>query len=139
MFFGSRKKHPPIQTLVGTQAVVRGDVRFKGGFHIDGKVEGDVHCEDADKSFLSISDTGCVEGSVRVPRVVLNGTVKGDVISDGRLELGPTARVVGDVYYNLIEMAMGAEINGKLVHAVAGAGAAEAATQAPDPGEGFNS
>jgi cytoskeletal protein CcmA (bactofilin family) len=32
------------------------------------------------------------------------------------VELGPTARVIGNVYYNLIEMAIGAEINGKLVH-----------------------
>lgn len=139
MFFGSRKKHPPIQTLVGAQAVVRGDVRFKGGFHIDGKVEGDVQCQDTDKSFLSISDTGCVEGSVRVPRLVLNGTVKGDVISEGRLELGPTARVIGDVYYNLIEMAIGAEINGKLVHAVPVDGKTEAAPPAPVTGDDFNS
>ena len=33
-----------------------------------------------------------------------------------RVQLGPTARVIGNVYYNLIEMAIGAEINGKLVH-----------------------
>ena len=33
-----------------------------------------------------------------------------------RVELGPTARVIGNVYYNLIEMKVGAEINGKLVH-----------------------
>jgi cytoskeletal protein CcmA (bactofilin family) len=32
------------------------------------------------------------------------------------VELGPTARVIGNVYYDLIEMAIGAEINGKLVH-----------------------
>jgi cytoskeletal protein CcmA (bactofilin family) len=47
---------------------------------------------------------------------VLNGIVRGDVIASERVELGSTARVIGNVYYNLIEMAIGAEINGKLVH-----------------------
>lgn len=114
--FGSRKKNPAIQTLVGTETVVRGDVSFRGGFHIDGKVEGDVRSVDEANSFLSISQSGCVEGSVEVDRVALNGTVKGDLISRGRLELGPSARVVGDVRYKLLEMASGAEVNGKLVH-----------------------
>jgi cytoskeletal protein CcmA (bactofilin family) len=47
---------------------------------------------------------------------VLHGIVRGDVYATKRVELGPTARVIGNVYYNLIEMAIGAEINGKLVH-----------------------
>jgi cytoskeletal protein CcmA (bactofilin family) len=32
------------------------------------------------------------------------------------IELAPQARVKGNVYYSLIEMAMGAEVNGSLVH-----------------------
>ena len=55
----------------------------------------------------------CIRDS---PYIVLNGIVKGDVFASQRVELGPTARVTGNVYYNLIEMAIGAEINGKLVH-----------------------
>ena len=57
-----------------------------------------------------------MEGSVAVPNVVLNGTVKGDILAHDRVELGATARVTGNVYYALIEMEMGAEINGKLIH-----------------------
>jgi cytoskeletal protein CcmA (bactofilin family) len=51
-----------------------------------------------------------------VPNVVLNGTVKGDILAHDRVELGATAKVTGNVYYGLIEMEMGAEINGKLIH-----------------------
>jgi cytoskeletal protein CcmA (bactofilin family) len=65
---------------------------------------------------LSISERGCVEGNVVVPHVLLNGTVKGDVRATERIELGPKARVIGNVQYKLIEMSMGAEINGKLIH-----------------------
>ena len=65
---------------------------------------------------LSVSDSGVVEGSVAVPNVVLNGAVKGDILAHERVELGATAKVTGNVYYALIEMEMGAEINGKLIH-----------------------
>ena len=65
---------------------------------------------------VTISERGCVEGSVVVPHVVLNGTVKGDVRATERVELGPKARVIGNVQYKLIEMSIGAEVNGKLIH-----------------------
>ena len=51
-----------------------------------------------------------------MPHVVLNGTVKGDVRATQRVELGPKARVIGNVQYKLIEMSIGAEVNGKLIH-----------------------
>ena len=76
---------------------------------------------------LSISERGCIEGSVVVPHVVLNGTVKGDVRATERVELGPKARVIGNVQYKLIEMSIGAEVNGKLIHESEHAGAAKGA------------
>jgi cytoskeletal protein CcmA (bactofilin family) len=51
-----------------------------------------------------------------VPTVILNGRVAGDVRSDERIELASRAEVNGDVYYNLIEMAMGGAVNGSLFH-----------------------
>ena len=116
MFGRKQHKHSVIDTLVGANSRVNGDLHFTGGCHIDGTVKGSVNCESDDSSALSISENGTVEGGVTVPYVVLNGIVRGDVVASQRVELGPTARVIGNVYYNLIEMAIGAEINGKLVH-----------------------
>ena len=47
--------------------------------------------------------------------MVLNGMIEGDVYAVGKVELFEKARIAGDVYYNLLEMAVGAEVNGKLV------------------------
>ena len=116
MFGQKKRKHSVIDTLVGSNSKVSGDVFFEGGCHIDGTVNGSVSADPDTESALSISDIGSVDGGVTVPYVVLNGIVKGDVFASQRVELGPTARVIGNVYYNLIEMAIGAEINGKLVH-----------------------
>ncbi len=111
-----QRRHTVVDTLVGANTRISGDLHFSGGCHVDGTVNGSVTADPDSKSALSISEEGNVEGGVTVPYVVLNGIVRGDVFANQRVELGPTARVIGNVYYNLIEMAIGAEINGKLVH-----------------------
>jgi len=116
MFGQKQRRHSVVDTLVGSNSQVNGDLNFTGGCHIDGTVKGNVSAASDSNSALSISEDGTVEGGVNVPYVVLNGIVRGDVVASQRVELGPTARVIGNVYYNLIEMAIGAEINGKLVH-----------------------
>jgi cytoskeletal protein CcmA (bactofilin family) len=116
MFGRKQRRHSVVDTLVGSNSQVNGDLTFTGGCHIDGTVKGSVNADANSHSALSISEEGTVEGGVTVPYVVLNGIVRGDVVATQRVELGPTARVIGNVYYNLIEMAIGAEINGKLVH-----------------------
>ncbi len=110
------RSNVPVNSLVGAETRVQGDVEFSGGFHVDGYVRGNVRAADDQRSTLSISERGCVDGSVSAPHVLLNGTVNGDVRATERVELGPKAKVIGNVQYKLIEMAIGAEVNGKLVH-----------------------
>jgi cytoskeletal protein CcmA (bactofilin family) len=110
------RSQAPIGTLVGADTRVHGDIEFSGGFHVDGYVKGNVKATKDEGAVLSISERGCVEGAVVVPHVVLNGTVKGDVRATERVQLGPKARVIGNVQYKLIEMSIGAEVNGKLIH-----------------------
>jgi len=116
MFNRKQRRHTVIDTLVGANSKIKGDLHFDGGCHVDGTVKGNITADPDTESAISISDVGNVDGGVTVPYVVLNGIVKGDVFANRRVELGATARVIGNVYYNLIQMAEGAEINGKLVH-----------------------
>lgn len=111
-----KRKTTRIDTLIGQYTRVNGDVSFSGGLHVDGTIRGNVIAEDDGRSMLSLSERGTIEGEVNVPYVVLNGVVHGDVRSTEHIELSSRARVTGNVYYNLIEMAIGAEVNGKLVH-----------------------
>jgi cytoskeletal protein CcmA (bactofilin family) len=116
MFGRKHHRHTVVDTLIGASSKVNGDVHFEGGCHVDGSVRGNVSADTESDAALSVSEDGTIEGGVTVPYVVLHGIVRGDVFASQRVELGPTARVIGNVYYNLIEMAIGAEINGKLVH-----------------------
>ncbi len=116
MFNRKQRRHTVVDTLVGSNTKVNGDLNFEGGCHVDGTVNGNVSADTESNSALSVSEDANIKGGVTVPYVVLHGIVRGDVFASKRVELGPTARVIGNVYYNLIEMAIGAEINGKLVH-----------------------
>lgn len=112
-----RRKDPAISTLIGSDTRIDGNLTFTGGCLVDGTVRGDVKSEGGDDAMLSVSEQGIIEGAVEVPVILLNGTVQGDVRASSKIELGATARVIGNVEYDLIEMAIGAEVNGKLIHA----------------------
>jgi cytoskeletal protein CcmA (bactofilin family) len=115
--FGKKGLKPnSIQTLIGASARIEGNLLFDGGCHIDGVVHGSVVGSSDSDAFLSVSEQGSVQGDVDVPRLALSGSVEGNVVVSDRVEFGPTARVNGNVHYNLIEIAAGAEINGKLIH-----------------------
>ena len=116
--WGNSKKirSSKIETLIGQSLEVTGDVKFKGGLHLDGKIMGNVSSEDNDTSVLIISDTGRIEGDVSVSYAVINGEVIGNVYASEKLELSSRARISGNVHYNLLEMASGSEVNGKMVH-----------------------
>lgn len=101
-------------TLIAPSAQIRGDVEFSGGLHVLGKVIGSITVT-GDGGRLTIGESGCVEGEIRVPKVVINGRVEGDVHATEHLELAEKAVIEGNVYYTLIEMVMGAQVNGKLV------------------------
>jgi cytoskeletal protein CcmA (bactofilin family) len=109
-----RKDHK-IDTLIGRTAHLKGDFEFAGGLHLEGRISGDVRADPSSDSTLSVSEVGRIDGAVNATNVILDGTVTGPIHASGRVVLGPRARVHGNVYYGVIEMALGAEIMGRLV------------------------
>ncbi len=105
-----------IDTLIGQGTEINGDLVYAGGLHVDGRINGNVVAEEGSSSILILSEFGHIEGEVRVPNMVINGKIVGDVHGSTRVELAPKSRIKGSVYYNLIEMAIGAEVNGALIH-----------------------
>lgn len=120
LFGGSDKpkRHKPgtVDTLVGSHTEIRGDVLFSGGLHVDGRIMGKVLANAGEPASLSVSETGSIEGDVSVPILMVNGQVSGNVHAGEKMTLAPNARVTGNVYYNLLEVQGGAEVNGQMVH-----------------------
>lgn len=115
MFFRNRNKVASrIDTLVGAETRVDGDMHFSGGLRVDGTVHGNVM--ESVPSTLVLSEHGCIEGMVKVSHVVLNGKVMGPVNALQFVELQAKSRVTGDVSYKTLEMHTGAVVEGKLVY-----------------------
>lgn len=103
-------------TLISAKTEIIGDVKFSGGLHIDGFIKGNLIAEAGSGAVVRVSDKGRVEGQITSPNVIINGNVLGDVHALEYIELAKKAQVQGDVYYQMMEMVMGAEVNGKLHH-----------------------
>ena len=116
MAFKKKIKTMRVDTLIGKHSRVVGDIFYTGGVHVEGEVEGNLMAEEVDKGFVVVSETGLVKGEIRGPTVIVYGTVNGDVYATGTIELAATAKIKGSVYYNLLEMTTGAEVNGNLIH-----------------------
>lgn len=119
--FSRDKQTARIDTLIGKASRVHGGMEFAGGLHLDGAIEGNLRADPVDGSSLSVSETGSIDGNVEVGNLMLNGAVRGDIVARGRVVLGATARVQGNVYYGVIEMTLGAQIMGKLTRISEGA------------------
>ncbi|WP_336367317.1 bactofilin family protein [Marinobacter sp. C2H3] len=118
---GKKKPKPrrapgQFDTLISSRTTIQGDLAFSGGLHIDGRVQGRISAEEGGDAVVRVSEVGEVTGDIVAPHVIVNGTVNGDVYASEHLELAEKASVNGNVYYALIEMAMGASVNGSLVH-----------------------
>lgn len=103
-------------TMVSPSTEITGDIKFSGGLWVEGKINGNVSADDSSDGRLDLAEGGRIVGDVSVPNVHINGEVEGNIYVTGRVELANNAQIKGNVYYNLLEMAMGAAINGNLVH-----------------------
>ncbi|MSP86054.1 MAG: polymer-forming cytoskeletal protein [Methylotenera sp.] len=116
MFFKkSNRVQNSIETLVGVDTCIEGDVHFSGGLRVDGAIRGNVSEPNASPGTLILSELGSIEGAVTASKIVLNGKVTGTVTAGQFIELQSKSRITGDVYYKSLEMHTGAVIEGKLV------------------------
>lgn len=120
-----------VDTLIGPQVVIRGDLVFSGGLYIEGRIHGKVIAEDGSPAMVTLAEQGCIEGEVRAPVIIINGQLDGDVHAAERVELAPKARVRGNVHYQVVEMSAGAQLTGRLIHAAAAAQTAPGEASAP--------
>ena len=70
-----------------------GELKFDDGFRIDGKFDGKI----TSGSDLTIGENADVEAEIKVERLTVNGSLRGNVIATERIDLQPKARVLADL------------------------------------------
>ena len=90
---GAATKSDAIENVIGRSCLIRGDLTADGAFRIDGTIEGSVESH----ASVVVGESGVVRGGVRGTDVVIAGTVQGDVICAGHLEILAKGKVEGDI------------------------------------------
>lgn len=104
-------------TLISKDAEIIGDIKFSGDLEIQGQVTGNIIAKGDAAAMIRIVEGGKIEGSIHAPKVIINGTLVGDVHASEHIELAAKANVQGSVHYSLIEMVKGSQVNGNLLYA----------------------
>lgn len=105
-----------VETIIGKDVVIQGDLIFSGGLYIEGKVVGKVLSNHSADSILTLAPGGNVDGEIRVTKAIISGRLLGDVYSTERIELTETAQIQGNIHYKLLEITAGAMVSGQLIH-----------------------
>ena len=77
-----RRKAARIDTLIGENTHLKGDIHFSGGLRIDGVITGNITADEGEPALLTLSEKGRIEGEVRVPFQLINGDVKGNLYAN---------------------------------------------------------
>ena len=110
--FKRKKNLAIVNSLVGQQTIIGGNVDFVGGLRVDGTIQGSVR-GGAD-SVLTVTKTGRICGSIEANHAIIDGTVDGPLVVCEMLELMPSAVVTGDITYQTLRVHPGALITGTL-------------------------
>ena len=115
--FGKRHAKPKnrIDSLIGAETKVEGNISFTGGLRVDGEVNGNIVAVPGKPSTLVLSEHGRVNGEISVTHLMLNGEVEGPVRASEYLELQSKAKVIGSVHYKTLEIQLGAVVEGRLL------------------------
>ncbi len=81
------------ETIISSDAVFKGSVKFKGILRIHGKFQGDI----ISQGTLYIGKTGEVKASIKAESVIIEGKVNGNIQADNRIELRSSAKLMGDI------------------------------------------
>jgi cytoskeletal protein CcmA (bactofilin family) len=98
-------------THIGPGIVITGELISEESLRVDGHVKGQILLREAE---LTIGQSARIEADVRSVRVLVLGTVSGNIAATERIELGVTSSVTGNLSANKVVIVEGAQFNGSI-------------------------
>lgn len=98
-----------VQTMIGTDAEIGGDITLDGGVIVYGTVNGSI----STKGPVRIAQSGKVIGNISASDVRIGGFVSGNVTVQDKAILGEFSRLQGDLVYRQLLIEEGAQFEGR--------------------------
>ena len=97
------------KTVLGSNAVFKGELTFNDTLCIDGEFEGKLTTSDK----LIVAEEGAVLADIEAGTVICRGKITGNVKASQKVEIQSTGKIVGDVLTPALIIELGAVFNGK--------------------------
>ncbi len=102
------KKQPRMETIIGPQTTLQGELNTTGTVRIDGMLEGNINAE-----WVIIGENGSIKGDVTAKGMVVGGKVKGNIRSGDVVEIKQKGEVFGEIYTTNLVIMEGAVFEGR--------------------------
>ena len=103
------KETDKLETFLGMNSSLKGELNVRGTLRIDGKVEGQL-----DVDYAILSETGEVKGEIKAKKILIGGKMDGNVRAQELVEIKAKGRVLGDIFTPKLAIIEGGEFNGKV-------------------------
>jgi len=87
---------------------ISGKLSFEGPIRIDGHVDGEISAKDS----LTIGESAVVTAQIKAASIIVAGKVSGDIIAAQRIEIRPSAKVLGNLTAPVLVVHEGAMFEG---------------------------
>ena len=103
------KKNEKLESIIGSNTLINGDITTKGTLRVDGRITGNVETD-----WLILGEKAFLKGDVKVAGVAVAGYLEGNVSAKEIIELKRTGQVRGDVTTNKLVVIEGGTVDGKI-------------------------
>lgn len=108
MFGAKEDKYSKVDSVIGAEAEIKGNLVSKATVRVDGKIEGDVHCE----GDVVVGNEGKIKGDIKAKGIVMGGKILGNIYAEIKVEVLEGGQVVGDIKAPTVIIAEGGMFEG---------------------------
>ena len=102
------KKQPKLDTIVGPESILKGELTSKGTVKIDGQLEGNVTAD-----CLIIGEAGQMTGDVTSREIIVGGRITGNIHATDGVDIQSKGEVCGDIFAARLTIAEGGRFDGR--------------------------
>ena len=98
-----------LNTIIGSDSKIIGDIESQGSVHIDGEIQGNVIA----KNLITVGTSAKIAGNIRTVEIVVSGKIEGNIFAKKEIELKNKSVVKGDISTKILTIETGAMLDGK--------------------------
>ncbi len=104
-----KNKFDTIETFIGQNTVLNGNISTDKTIRIDGKMTGNIE----KSAGVIIGDAASLKGDINSNYVLVSGTVEGNITATEYVELFNKSKIIGDIQTKMISISEGAVFEGR--------------------------